>query len=66
MKDTDYLKETYWFYFKVDKITSLVAQTEEDITEAAWIGPERLDEIKKDTYPSVRDVIEKWRVESEK
>ena len=34
-----------------------VPQTEEGITQAEWIGRERLGEVLKETYPSIREVF---------
>ncbi len=53
------LKETKWYEMGVNRIPKLIPQTEEDITEAVWLGKK---EIKKrvliNTYPLIVDVLE--------
>lgn len=61
MKDKNCLKKTDWFSMRYDGDEILVPQLEEDITEVKWINQSNLNEVKANTYPSILDVIEKYR-----
>jgi 8-oxo-dGTP pyrophosphatase MutT (NUDIX family) len=52
------LKESYWFEMKAAGKQKLVPQLEEDITDIQWINKNKLDTVLKNTFPSIRDVIE--------
>ena len=52
------LKRTDWYRMTVDLVPELTPQTEEDITEARWFNPDKLDEVKANTYPAILDVLE--------
>jgi 8-oxo-dGTP pyrophosphatase MutT (NUDIX family) len=52
-----FLKETHWFSMSTRGDQSLTPQAEEQITELKWVGPEDLQAIVKDTFPSIVDVI---------
>ena len=51
------LKESYWYLMHVEKAGKLVLQTEEDITEIRWVKKKELQEVLKNTFPSIIDVI---------
>jgi len=51
------LKESYWYLMHVEKAGKLVPQTEEDITEIRWVKKKELQEVLKNTFPSIIDVI---------
>ena len=51
------LKETHWFRMKAPGNQALVPQLEEDITELRWIAEKGFDEVKKNTYPNILDVL---------
>jgi len=51
------LKESHWYSMKVNGKQSLVAQAEEDITEAKWVKKSALPELMKNTFPSIKDVL---------
>ena len=48
-----YLKKTWWYEMRAPADQPLVPQTEEDITEVAWIPQERLKEVLAGAYPSL-------------
>ena len=58
MKGELVIKKTNWYEMGVNGKPRLVPQTSEDITDAKWIGKERLDLILEDTYPLIKDVLE--------
>lgn len=51
------LKETFWFLLDYDKDENLVPQLEEGITEVKWFKRDDFEEIRKNTYPSILDVL---------
>jgi 8-oxo-dGTP pyrophosphatase MutT (NUDIX family) len=51
------LKKTKWYEMKYTGNTTPVPQAEENITEIVWVEPGRTDFIRKNTYPSVLDVL---------
>ncbi|MDP4264547.1 MAG: NUDIX domain-containing protein [Bacteroidota bacterium] len=51
------LKESHWYRMKADDGQELVPQTEEDIHEIKWIKKNNLEPYKKNSYPSVADVL---------
>lgn len=56
------LKETQWFQMKTSSFQNPRPQSEEDILEAKWIGPDEIDNILPLAYPMIRDVIRKAKV----
>jgi 8-oxo-dGTP pyrophosphatase MutT (NUDIX family) len=52
------LKQTDWFAMTVAGTPSLIPQQEEGITDIAWVPINNLTLYKKNTFPSVRDVLE--------
>jgi 8-oxo-dGTP pyrophosphatase MutT (NUDIX family) len=53
------LKESHWYTMLVAEGQSLVPQAEEDIAEARWVKPDQANELMNNTFPSVKDVLEK-------
>lgn len=53
-----YLKETHWYGMKSSNHETPKPQQEEQITEIAWADQGRILNFMKDSFPSVRDVIE--------
>lgn len=53
------LKEVTWFLFQSDKDETLQPQTEEHIDEVQWINVNKIEEVLKKTYPSVRSLLAK-------
>jgi 8-oxo-dGTP pyrophosphatase MutT (NUDIX family) len=51
------LKPTYWFEMMCSDSSCLKPQTEEGITEVKWFRPADFDSIKKNTFPSIIDLI---------
>jgi 8-oxo-dGTP pyrophosphatase MutT (NUDIX family) len=51
-------KETFWFAMQTDFQKELTPQTEEDITEVCWVDPQQMEEQLKNTYPSIRELLE--------
>lgn len=51
------LKKTKWYEMKYTGEGTPVPQAEENITEIVWVEPGRTDFIRKNTYPSVLDVL---------
>jgi len=53
------LKISYWYLMFAQK-QPLVAQTAEDITKAKWKSPEELERLAPETYPNIRDILQKY------
>lgn len=54
------LKATAWYLMDYDGNDTPEPQTIEGITEVKWLGLDRLQKVRKNTYPSVIDVIEEY------
>jgi len=54
------LKESYWYTMKASGTDNLVPQTEEDIHEVKWVPTKKLNEVMGNTFPSIKDVIERF------
>lgn len=52
------LKESWWYILYAPGHQPLVPQTAEQITGICWVKPEELDEQKKNTFPSILDVLQ--------
>ncbi len=52
------LKESWWYILHAPGHQPLVPQTAEQITGICWVNPEQLDEQKKNTFPSILDVLQ--------
>jgi hypothetical protein len=50
---------------KADGTQQLVPQTEEDITEIKWVPEKEVAKYLKESYPSIVEIITKWRKEGE-
>lgn len=53
------LKETFWFNMTAPKAQKLTPQLEEQITELVWADKKALEEYLKNTFPSVKEVLQK-------
>ena len=51
------LKESYWFEMHVSGAQKLIPQTTEDINEAKWVKKKNVEELMKNTFPSIKDVL---------
>jgi len=58
MKGELVLKKTNWYEMGVNKVPKLKPQLEEDITEALWLGEDKFDSIRKNTYPLIADILD--------
>jgi 8-oxo-dGTP pyrophosphatase MutT (NUDIX family) len=56
-KGVDILKETHWYLMKSTSNQKLIPQKEEDISELRWIGAPEFGIVKRNTYPSILDVL---------
>lgn len=58
MNDKLVLKQSVWYEMKTDDTSKLIPQTEENITDARWMNDEEIqNEVLKNTYPSIREII---------
>lgn len=60
--DTHIMKKTYWFWMKVEGSPDLTPQTEEDITETVWLKEREWSKVEKNTYPSIKSLLETYRI----
>ena len=58
-KGTRILKESHWYAMKANSAEILIPQTEEDILEIKWVSDEDLAECLKNTYSTIKDVLER-------
>lgn len=52
------LKKTNWYSMSVKGEPKLIPQKEEGITEAVWLAPDELKPVLKNTFPSIKQVLE--------
>lgn len=64
--NADVVKETWWYIMQGNSNDSLTAQTEEDIEQIIWANASLQEKYLKETYPSIKEVIEKYRNKKEK
>ncbi len=58
LNDKLVLKQSVWYEMKTDDTSKLIPQTEENITDARWMNDEEIqNEVLKNTYPSIREII---------
>jgi len=62
MYEQSVLKKTTWFVLNYDGSKITEAQAEEGITEVVWLKKNQLLKVKKNTYSSVRDVLEYYLI----
>lgn len=55
-----FLKISNWYYMICTNGQNLVPQTEENITEIKWIKTKDMKEPIANTYPSIKDILEKF------
>jgi 8-oxo-dGTP pyrophosphatase MutT (NUDIX family) len=58
-KDKDILKVSHWFYFTCAK-QNLVAQTEEDITEATWVATQNIKVPMLNTFENIKHIMHQF------
>ncbi|MFW5804193.1 MAG: NUDIX hydrolase, partial [bacterium] len=51
------LKKTYWFKMRYEGEEQLIPQVKEEIKEAAWLGINELQEVTKNSFSSIKDVL---------
>ncbi len=56
-KDKHVLKQTSWISMYVTDGSETTPQAEEDITAVKWLKKEGFDEIKENTFPSVKAIL---------
>jgi 8-oxo-dGTP pyrophosphatase MutT (NUDIX family) len=52
------LKETHWYAMQTKGNEKLIPQTEEDITELAWVKKEDLQEYLSNSFPAIAEVLQ--------
>lgn len=52
------LKESYWYLMNASPGQTLIPQTEEDILSIEWVHQNAIKEKLKNTFPSIKDVIQ--------
>lgn len=52
------LKKTNWYEMGVNKVPKLVPQVDEDITKAIWLPAANFDQVRKNTYPLIHDLLD--------
>jgi 8-oxo-dGTP pyrophosphatase MutT (NUDIX family) len=62
-KDRLVLKKTYWFLMKNKGLDDLIAQKEENIEAASWIGTTKLPTILNNSYGSINDVLNIYKIQ---
>jgi ADP-ribose pyrophosphatase YjhB (NUDIX family) len=62
MYEQSVLKKTTWFILNYEGSNEVQAQAEEGITEVVWLKKNQLSKVKKNTYSSVRDVLEYYLI----
>lgn len=60
LKNQAILKKTYWYYLTISNLndSDLKPQTEEGITDVRWFGIDDFDEIRKNAYDSIHEVLD--------
>ncbi len=56
-----FLKVTHWYAMSCPSSQELVPQTEEDIAAIKWVKLKDMEEPLANTYPSIKDIIARWR-----
>ncbi len=51
------LKQTYWYLMKAPFLQKLTPQTIENISDVKWKKLSELDDILKNTYPSIKELL---------
>ena len=56
-----FIKTTHWFYMACPSQQEIKPQTEEDIAEVKWVKVKDMNEPLENTYPSIKDILTKFR-----
>ena len=62
LKGKNILKRTYWYEMHHDGNQKPVPQTEEEITDAVWVGSDNYDKVLRNTFPSIIQVLKKGKL----
>ena len=52
-----FIKTTHWYHIGCSYKQNLVPQTEENISDLKWITKNAIPELMKNTYPSIKDIL---------
>ena len=52
-----FIKTTHWYYITCSSKQDLVPQIEENISDLKWIIKKEIPELMKNTYPSIKDIL---------
>lgn len=56
-----FIKTTHWYYITCPSGQNTKPQTEEDIAEVKWVKASNIQKPLENTYPSIKDILEKWK-----
>lgn len=56
------IKESHWYEMEIKTMQTLIPQTEEDIEDIRWVSIKELDTYLADSYVSIVEIINKWRL----
>ncbi len=61
-----YIKKNWWYSLSYDGPKKLKPQTEESITKAEWLDRSEWKKVVKNTYPSIRSIIDngRWTIDN--
>lgn len=65
MYGKDVIKRTWWYDMSYSGSKELVPQSEEGITEASWLSQQQLDKALEQTYGTIEDVLEGYKIRNE-
>ena len=55
-----FLQISHWFFMNCPANQETIPQTEEDITEAKWVKTKNIKDPLKNTYPSIKDILDRF------
>jgi 8-oxo-dGTP pyrophosphatase MutT (NUDIX family) len=61
LNDHQVLKPSHWFLMDYKGSLKTKPQTKEGITEAVWVSEEMIAGLLENSYPSISQVIKKWK-----
>ena len=56
------IKRAYWFHMTIANLQDGIPQTSEDIEKIEWISLDKARHCLDNTYPTILEVIEKYRI----
>lgn len=57
-RDRNILKKNWWYLLSYDGPKKLIPQSEEDITKAVWLTKDEWQQVRENTYGSIREVLD--------